>query len=944
MPDSTKINLDLTDVFAELDKFDKRISNLQREFKNVEKAGEAASKSFVPEGDAAVKSLKEIQKLESEYKQLKTAADTLRGALKNAYDPRAIQTYSRELSKAEQGLKKLEQTGDAVGINLRKIGKEGSLAANIVSEAFGAITKATVILAIIDQVAKLTKTAVELSNSFDKAQRSFNAFTNNADKAAKLVTDLQAVANRNILDPEQVFQAGQSLLAFGESADRLPATLERIALISRATGKDFNELALIYGKARTAGVLYAEDINQLVEAGVPIIQQFAKQLGVSESQIKKLASEGKISFEELQLAFFNLSKEGSQFSKLAAEQANTLPNLYQATVNRLKPILKDIGDFLSNVLKASLFQFNLFLDNLTGAASDKRAQQIANEVTDIAFGTKLAGDASKKSILFVKQKSEEQLRLEKEASDKRRELAGKNAEKEAKEREALEKKKQELIISAMKEGEAKELAQEAARFKNLKKELDKYHISSIDAEKEYQDNVTKIKVKYFLDRLEKEQEKIQAEKDSIKRGLEELTQFEIDQQNQRAEALKVNEQSRADQSAFSQAAFKQAELLSRELFYSQKRTDKEIDQYEKDVAKARAIFQLQVQREELQRSLDFNTTLSDAEKATLKLRIENVQKEISQLQNGVGDQKTKKPKSLIELLGFEAGGKEDAALRDAVDAVRNAIGEITQARIDAANEQRTIADDAVQKAQDSLDKELELQKQGFANNVDARRQDLENAKEFQRKAYDEQRKAAKQRALLDVATQASSIATAAAQFFSASAPIPFVGVFLAISAIATMLATISKVRNSARSIQPPEFKEGGQGFIRDDGFVTGKSHSDGGNLINVEGGEIFQVGESGGKKRFSVVRKERVNEYFDLLDAANRGDKKALAIHAFELSGIEVDRESVARRVFTTSTPQQQSKDTILLQKIYQEMTKKKESYSPDGKVRKRGNVTSYLK
>lgn len=82
-----------------------------------------------------------------------------------------------------------------------------------------------------------------------------------------------------------------------------------------------------------------------MEAGVPIIQEFAKQLRVSNAQVKKLASEGKISFEELQLAFFNLSKEGSQFSKLAAEQANTLPNLYQNTINKLKPLLKSVGDF-----------------------------------------------------------------------------------------------------------------------------------------------------------------------------------------------------------------------------------------------------------------------------------------------------------------------------------------------------------------------------------------------------------------------------------------------------------------------------------------------------------------------------------------------------------------------------------------------------------------------
>ena len=944
--ESSKLTLDISDVTSKLDAMDKRLQQIEQGYVDINKAASKASKSFVPEGDGAVKQLDDINKLKTEYTKLKGAADTLRTALKTAYDPRAITVYTKELKNAEVGLKKLEQTGDAVGVNLKKIGKEGSLAAQVVGEAFGAITKATLILAIVDQVVELTKSAVDLSNQFDKAQKSFNAFTGDADKAAKLVNSLTTVANKNILDPEAVFQAGQSLLAFGENADKLPDVLNRIALISRATGKDFNELATIYGKARTAGTLYAEDINQLVEAGIPIIGQFAKQLGVSEGAIKKLASEGKISFEELQLAFFNLSKEGSQFSKLAAEQATTLPNLYNGLVNKLSPILKSVGDFITNFLKGAAIQIGFFIDNMTGAANDRLTQKLADKAAEVTFN---AG-TFEKNILFIKKKTDEELRLEKEAADKRKELNVKSA----KELEAEQKKIQQLRIDAMKDGEAKEIAQETARFSALAKELRKYHISSIDAEKQYQDNVTNIKVKYFLQRLEKEQEKIRAEKESIQNGLEELTRFEIEQQNQRAEALKINEQSRADQSAFGQAAFKQAELLSRELFYSQKRTDKEIDQYEKDVAKARAIFQLKVQQEELQRSLDFNTTLSETEKATLRKRIENIQTEIGQIQAGLGEKggKDAGPKSLIELLGFKSGGQEDEALKQAVSAVKEAIDQITQARIEAAAEARRVADENVAKAEDALNAELELQKQGFANNVAARRADLEDSKKAQADAIEQQRKAARQRALIDAATQASSIATAAAEFFASSAPVPFVGVALAIAAIATMLSTISRVRASFAAAA--KFREGGSGFIEDNGFVTGRSHSDGGNLIEIEKGELMQVGQDGSKKRFSVVRKERVAEYFDLLDAANRGDRRALARHAFQLSGMEtpdMDHSAITKRLSASSDmagasgeSRDNSRSVFLMERMLEIMIEqaRKEDWSPDGKIKRKGNVTTH--
>jgi len=935
--ESTKLTLDVTDVLKKLEQYDVKLDQIQKSYVELAKSGKAASKSFVPEGDGATQQLDDINKLKAEYVKLRTASNTLKTALKSAYDPRAIAVYTKEIKNAEVGLKKLEQTGNAVGVNLKKIGKEGSLAANVVGEAFGAITKATIILAIIDQVAKLTKEAVSLSNSFDRAQKSFNAFTGNADKAARLVNDLTGVSNRNILDPEQVFKAGQSLLAFGEAADRLPATLERIALIGRATGKDFNELALIYGKARTSGVLYAEDINQLVEAGVPIIQEFAKQLGVSTGEVKKLASEGKISFEELQLAFFNLSKEGSQFSKLAQEQADTLPALYQSTVNKLKPLLRDIGDFISDIAKEALRSINAVIDLVAGTDS------VASVNPDLIDKAALDED---------RRQYEEFLKLEQAAIDKRNESNKKNAEDEAKKQAERAKRIAELRIEAMADGQAKEIAQETARYQALLKEYRKYGIDSQEETKRYQDNIGKIKVKYFLERLEKETQALEDEKEAIQRGFDELTQIQIDAENKRQDALAVNAASRKNQSELSEALFKEAELASRQIFFEKKRSDKEIDEYERNVAKARAIFQLKIQQEELQRSLDFDSKLTDAEKATLRQRIENINTEIGQISSGLGEDKGsggKKPKSFLELLGIKPGSEEEAAIQKAAGQVKDFFDEITQARIAAAEEQRRIADDSVEKAQTALDEELKLQEDGYANNVDLRRKDLEDAKKSQALAIEEQRKAARQKALLDSATQVTSLITAGAQLFSAFSSIPLIGIPLAIGAIAAMLAAFARLKTNAKS-SATQFRTGGGGWLSDDGFIHGKSHAEGGNLLEVERGELMQLGQDGSRKRLSVVRREKVGEYFDLLDAANRGDKKALARHAFELSGGgEVDRGAIAKRVFgSVPSSSKGSSENLrpILERMLQVMTTEKtqEVFDPINKIKRKGNTTTYYR
>ena len=71
------------------------------------------------------------------------------------------------------------------------------------------------------------------------------------------------------------------MIAFGEAADSVPDTLHRIGHISAGIQAPVNQIAELYGKARVQGRLFAEDINQPTGRGIPIIQELAKQFGIS---------------------------------------------------------------------------------------------------------------------------------------------------------------------------------------------------------------------------------------------------------------------------------------------------------------------------------------------------------------------------------------------------------------------------------------------------------------------------------------------------------------------------------------------------------------------------------------------------------------------------------------------------------------------------------------
>jgi len=190
---------------------------------------------------------------------------------------------------------------------------------------------------------KITRDIAALAIQSEKTKVSFEAFLGSARKAEKVLKDLNKFSLKTPFTPEEVNQAGKALLAFGISQNKLIPSLEAIGDLSAGTGKNFNELAVIYGKARVQGTLFAEDINQLTEAGIPILEEFGKQLGVSAGEVKKLGSQGKISFSNLEEAFISLTSEGGKFYNLTINQSKTLGGVLSTVQGAFSGLLKNIG-------------------------------------------------------------------------------------------------------------------------------------------------------------------------------------------------------------------------------------------------------------------------------------------------------------------------------------------------------------------------------------------------------------------------------------------------------------------------------------------------------------------------------------------------------------------------------------------------------------------------
>lgn len=197
---------------------------------------------------------------------------------------------------------------------------------------------------------KSIKTAADMETT----STAMRVLIGDADKSAALIQRIKKMGAETPFEFPELATAGKMLLAFGESAEAVPETLRRIGDVASGVAAPIGEIAEIYGKARTAGTLFSEDINQLTGRGIPIIREFAKILGKPEGEIKKLAEEGKITFPLLDQAFRNMTSSGGQFFGMMAEQSGTVNGLLSSLSDAANDLFLEFGKPLNDALRPVL--------------------------------------------------------------------------------------------------------------------------------------------------------------------------------------------------------------------------------------------------------------------------------------------------------------------------------------------------------------------------------------------------------------------------------------------------------------------------------------------------------------------------------------------------------------------------------------------------------------
>lgn len=195
--------------------------------------------------------------------------------------------------------------------------------------------------------------ALNSAKAFEQASISFRVLLGNEERAAKLVNDIQDLANVTPMTSSGLQENAKLLLNFNAvTEDEIIPTLRMLGDITGGDQVKMDSMTLAFAQCASAGRLMGQDLLQMVNAGFNPLQIIAEKTGKSLGDLKNEMSEGKISVDMVKQAFKDATSEGGRFygmmeaqskskAGLEATKADSFEILGRTITERALPALKE---------------------------------------------------------------------------------------------------------------------------------------------------------------------------------------------------------------------------------------------------------------------------------------------------------------------------------------------------------------------------------------------------------------------------------------------------------------------------------------------------------------------------------------------------------------------------------------------------------------------------
>lgn len=221
-------------------------------------------------------------------------------------------------------------------------------------------------------IGAFAKQALSAAADFEQSKVAFETMLGSADSAQKMLNDLTDFAKKTPFELKGLETTTKQLLAYGFKQEEILPDLKALGDIAAGVGMDkLPNLTLAFGQVKAATKLTGNELRQFTEAGVPLLDELAKQFQKPVAEIQEMVSAGEIGFPAVEQALKSLTGEGGRFNNLMGKQSETLSGMISNLKDVWAIFLREQGQQLIEWAKTLTEKLIYFTQNVLPVLMDK---------------------------------------------------------------------------------------------------------------------------------------------------------------------------------------------------------------------------------------------------------------------------------------------------------------------------------------------------------------------------------------------------------------------------------------------------------------------------------------------------------------------------------------------------------------------------------------------
>lgn len=246
------------------------------------------------------------------------------------------------------------------GVGWARLGEShGAATGKAFSTSFGDVMKSAITVAATFGLARIAESAITLgiktAAGLEQAQIGFTTLLHSGEAAEKFLKDIIQFAKSTPFELQGLVQNSRLLLGVGTAAKDVVPTLTAWGNAAAALGisnERFNSALLALTQSMGAGKINAQDMNQMINAGIPVWTIMARATGKSVEELRKLSADGKLlSADILPKLQAQMQKDyGGAMAAQAGTLAGVWSNLKDAVAIGLAAALQPLVPLLTTAL------------------------------------------------------------------------------------------------------------------------------------------------------------------------------------------------------------------------------------------------------------------------------------------------------------------------------------------------------------------------------------------------------------------------------------------------------------------------------------------------------------------------------------------------------------------------------------------------------------------